>query len=128
MVAAMFGVIFGPRRRCLALPAFFAVALLPSVAWSLSGDARVVKGDGAPLGAPTGLISVGDGSVESSARQIVRTVDGRVYIAAVDDGGNDGPTRMVMYRATSTGVPSKIAVADEGGAARASGSHYSGAP
>jgi hypothetical protein len=70
-----------------------------------------------PEGVPTARVAVGPGAVESSIRQVVRTLDGRVYIAAPDDGGairNDftTPTVMTMYRATTTGIPTKFAPAD----------------
>ncbi|MGZ4754702.1 MAG: hypothetical protein ACXWA9_07350 [Acidimicrobiia bacterium] len=70
-----------------------------------------------PEGVPTPRVSVGPGAVESSIRQVVRTLDGRVYIAAPDDDGatrNDftTPTVLTMYRATTTGIPTKFQPAD----------------
>ncbi len=70
-----------------------------------------------PEGVPTDRVPVGPGAVESSIRQVVRTLDGRVYIAAPDDDGyiRNGlstPTILRMYRATTTGIPTKFAVAD----------------
>jgi hypothetical protein len=70
-----------------------------------------------PEGVPTNRVAVGPGAVESSVRQVVRTLDGRVYIAAPDDDGairNDftTPTVMTMYRATTTGIPTKFQPAD----------------
>lgn len=68
---------------------------------------------GGAVGQPSGLVSVGPGSSESSIRQAVRTPDGRVYIAAADDFGSSG-TRVVlrMYRADQTGIPTSFAEAD----------------
>ncbi len=71
-----------------------------------------------PGGVPTDRVAVGPGAVESSIRQVVRTLDGRVYIAAPDDDGyiRNGlstPTILRMYRATTTGIPTKFAVVDE---------------
>jgi len=70
-----------------------------------------------PEGVPTDRVAVGPGAVESSIRQVVRTLDGRVYIAAPDDDGaiRNGfstPTVLRMYRATTTGIPTRFAVAD----------------
>src|SRR5919108_6391560 len=119
----MFGALVGSGRRRLALPAFFAVALLPGAAWALTEGAA----PGAPpVGEPAALLYVGQGAVESSSRQIVRTVDGRVYIAAADDGGEAGPTRMRMYRATTTGVPTAFEEVDAQDAATASGNIHEG--
>ena len=71
-----------------------------------------------PEGQPTDRVSVGPGAVESSIRQVVRTLDGRVYIVAPDDDGaqrNDftTPTIMRMYRATTTGIPKRFLPVDE---------------
>ncbi len=71
-----------------------------------------------PEGVPTDRVAVGPGAVESSIRQVVRTLDGRVYVAAPDDDGaiRNGfstPTVLRMYRATTTGIPTRFAVADE---------------
>jgi hypothetical protein len=62
------------------------------------------------VGEPTPRVAVGPGIAESSIRQIVRTLDGYVYIAAVDDQG--GPawgfqksTLLRMYKSTSAGIP-----------------------
>jgi hypothetical protein len=68
----------------------------------------------APLGAPSTLVRVGPGVTESSQRQVVRTRDGLVYIAAVDDEGYDaGPDAYLhMYRATTAGLPTEFNVAD----------------
>lgn len=67
-----------------------------------------------PLGAPSPLVRVGPGVTESSQRQVVRTRDGFVHIAAVDDEGyDDGPDAYLhMYRATTAGVPTEFTVAD----------------
>ena len=81
-----------------------------------------------PAGDPTGLIPVGPGAVESSSRQVVRTPDGRVYIAAIDDGGNTGSghTHLAMYRADATGVPTAFTEADPDDAPSADGTRISG--
>lgn len=62
------------------------------------------------VGEPTPHVAVGPGAVESSIRQIVRTLDGYVYIAAVDDQGGPAngfknPTYLRMYKSTTVGVP-----------------------
>jgi hypothetical protein len=77
-----------------------------------------------PEGVPADRVAVGPGAVESSIRQVVRTLDGRVYIAAPDDDGavRNGfstPTILRMYRATTTGIPTKFAVADAAHSPRA---------
>jgi hypothetical protein len=84
------------------------------------GDTSPTRPAGAPPGPegdPTNRVSVGPGAVESSIRQAVRTLDGRVYIAAPDDGGaiRNGfstPTVLYMYRATTTGIPKRFEPAD----------------
>jgi hypothetical protein len=70
-----------------------------------------------PEGEPTARVPVGPGAVESSIRQVVRTLDGRVYIAAPDDDGaiRNGfatPTILRMYRATTVGIPTRFAPVD----------------
>jgi hypothetical protein len=67
-----------------------------------------------PLGAPSTLVRVGPGVTESSQRQVVRTRDGLVYIATVDDEGYDGgpDAYLHMYRATTAGLPTQFTVAD----------------
>jgi hypothetical protein len=65
-------------------------------------------GGGAPaiLGQADTVVAVGSGSAESSIRQIVRTLDGRVYIAAVDDNGSSSSGAVLrMFRSTSAGLP-----------------------
>lgn len=62
------------------------------------------------VGEPAQRVAVGPGSAESSIRQIVRTLDGYVYIAAVDDQGGpaDGfkkSTVLRMYKSTTAGIP-----------------------
>ena len=59
-------------------------------------------------------VRVGPGVTESSQRQVVRTRDGFVHIAAVDDEGYDGgpDAYLHMYRATTAGVPTEFTVAD----------------
>lgn len=78
---------------------------------------------GPPLGDPGPLVTVGPGATESSIRQVVRTPEGRVYIAAADDEGlNDGPAATLrMYRAGQAGVPTSFAEADVVGAPRVTG-------
>jgi hypothetical protein len=68
-----------------------------------------------PLGTPSRLVSVGPGTSETAQRQVVRTADGVVYIASVDDDGygDHTPAELHMYRATTAGVPSAFASADE---------------
>jgi hypothetical protein len=87
----------------------FFFLLSCSLVWSLV--ANVVFAD-SPLvvGEPAPRIAVGPGTAESSIRQIVRTLDGYVYIAAVDDQG--GPawgfqksTLLRMYKSTTAGIP-----------------------
>lgn len=58
-------------------------------------------------------VVVGPGAVESPIRQIVRTLDGYVYIAAVDDQGGSAlgfprPTYLRMYKSTTSGIPSSF--------------------
>src|SRR5689334_13635700 len=67
-----------------------------------------------PLGTPSPLVSVGPGVSETSQRQVVRTADGVVYIAAVDDGGygDRTPAELHMYRATAAGIPTAFTSAD----------------
>lgn len=62
------------------------------------------------VGEPTPRVAVGPGIAESSIRQIIRTPDGYVYIAAIDDQG--GPawgfqksTLLRMYKSTTAGIP-----------------------
>jgi hypothetical protein len=67
-----------------------------------------------PLGTATPLVRVGPGVTENSQRQVVRTADGVVYIAAVDDDGygDRTPAELHMYRATSAGIPTAFTSAD----------------
>src|SRR5262245_20302571 len=67
-----------------------------------------------PLGTPSPLVRVGPGVSETSQRQVVRTADGVVYIASVDDDGygNRTPAELHMYRATTAGVPTAFRSAD----------------
>lgn len=66
------------------------------------------------LGQPAELVSVGPGVSESSIRQAVRTLSGRVYIVAVDDFGNTATpgARIRMYRAGQVGIPTSFAEVD----------------
>lgn len=78
---------------------------------------------GPPLGEATPRVSVGPGAAESQIRQVVRTLAGRVYIAAADDDGGlasnfAGTTTLRMYRATAVGVPSAFQEADAASAQR----------
>jgi hypothetical protein len=55
-------------------------------------------------------VAVGPGAAESSIRQIVRALDGYVYIAAVDDQGGpangfEKSTVLRMYKSTTAGIP-----------------------
>jgi hypothetical protein len=82
-----------------------------------TGPTRPVSAPPGPEGDPANRVSVGPGAVESSIRQVVRTLDGRVYIAAPDDegairNGFSTPTVLFMYRATTTGVPTKFEPVD----------------
>jgi len=83
---------------------------------------------GPPLGAPGPLVTVGPGATENSIRQVVRTPEGRVYIAVADDEGlNTGPAATLrMYRAGQTGVPTSFAEADAAGAPRVTAGHTIG--
>lgn len=83
-----------------------ALILLAAVSVSPAGAAA--------LGIVTPLVSVGPGVSENSQRQVVRTADGVVYIAAVDDDGyGQGPDAWLhMYRARTIGIPTGFAVAD----------------
>lgn len=67
-----------------------------------------------PIGSATPLVHVGPGAVESSQRQVVRTQDGVVYIASVeDDGWGAGAfAQLHMYRATTAGIPSAFTAQD----------------
>jgi hypothetical protein len=69
-----------------------------------------------PLGRASALVSVGPGVSENSQRQVVRTAEGVVYIASVDDDGygDRTPAELHMYRATSAGIPTAFTSADEG--------------
>ena len=66
----------------------------------------------------TRLISVGPGAVEDSVRQIIRTDDGRVYIAAADDEGlpNGMTAHMRMYLGSPVGSPTSFTEQDAAGA------------
>ena len=70
-----------------------------------------------PLGTPSALVSVGPGVSETSQRQVVRTADGVVYIASVDDDGygDHTPAELRMYRATTAGIPTAFRSADQAG-------------
>jgi hypothetical protein len=62
------------------------------------------------VGEPARRVAVGSGVAESSIRQIVRTLDGHVYIVAVDDQGGPAesfqkPTVLRMYKSTTAGIP-----------------------
>ncbi len=73
--------------------------------------AAPVQNDFAPAAEEISLpVAVGPGAAESSIRQIVRTLDGHVYIATVDDQGGSAlgfprPTYLRMYKSTTTGIP-----------------------
>jgi len=69
-----------------------------------------------PLGTMSPLVSVGPGTSENSQRQVVRSADGVVYIASVDDDGygDHTPAELHMYRGTTAAIPSDFASADEG--------------
>ncbi|HEY6886159.1 MAG TPA: hypothetical protein VI300_00230, partial [Solirubrobacter sp.] len=112
-----------PSCRSLLLVAVVAGAVL--VAALGTSQAGAIN---PPEGQPTGLIPVGPGSVESASRQVVRTPGGRVYIVAVDDGGNviGGRSRLVVYRASTTGIPSSFAEADTQHEPSASGTRVDG--
>ena len=65
---------------------------------------------GAPLGSAPAPVPVGPGLADASARQVVRTAAGRVYVFAVDDDGPLGTIRRIrVYRATATGIPKAFA-------------------
>ena len=68
------------------------------------------------------------GPTENSIRQVVRTPEGRVYIAAADDEGlNTGPAATLrMFRAGQTGAPPSFAQADAAGAPRVTPGHTIG--
>lgn len=117
----------GLAGRLLIAGGVLAVVVAVIVGLAMAGgvdentpDTSPVRPAGAPPGPegdPTDRVAVGPGAVESSIRQVVRTLDGRVYIAAPDDGGaiRNGfttPTVLTMYRATTTGVPTRFAPAD----------------
>lgn len=82
----------------------------------------LLAGACAPVGDPSTPVAVGPGAAESSIRQVVRTRQGRVYIGAVDDGGASAGTRsdsvLRMYRATTTGIPTRFVEVDGGRAQR----------
>lgn len=72
--------------------------------------ARAMAESPAVIGSPLARVAVGPGAAESSIRQVVRTPDGYVYIAAVDDQGGpaDGFTQntyLHMYKSTTSGLP-----------------------
>jgi hypothetical protein len=85
------------------LAALAAVVLIPPAAAAAD-----------PVGTPSRLVRVGPGSTESSQRQVVRTRDGVVYIASVeDDGWGAGKfARLHVYRSTTAGIPTAFAVQD----------------
>jgi len=97
------------RLRSLFLVVFlFIVSFVTTVAFA---DPPLIVGE------LTNRVAVGPGAVESSIRQIVRTLDGYVYIAAVDDQG--GPawgfqksTSIRMYKSTTSGIPEKFKEVD----------------
>lgn len=97
-----------PAPRLL-LAALLALTGAAAAAVATGAD----SGGGAALGTPGSLVSVGPGISESSIRQAVRTAEGRVYIVAADDGGNNGTeTVLRMYRADQLGVPTSFSEAD----------------
>lgn len=116
---------FGLVAVVVALFVVFALGSAGSGPGNHATTASTVGPPG-PEGDPTARVSVGPGAVESSIRQVVRTLDGRVYIAAPDDGGaprNDfsTPTVLRMYRATTTGIPTKFLPVDPEHAPRVEG-------
>jgi hypothetical protein len=66
------------------------------------------------VGTATPLTYVGPGATESSQRQVVRTQDGVVYIASVEDDGWGGGAfaELHMYRASAAGVPTAFTSQD----------------
>src|SRR5262249_24826865 len=86
------------------LAAVAAVVLVPAAAAAAD-----------PVGTPSRLVLVGPRISETAQRQVVRTADGVVYIASVDDDGygDNPPAELHMYRATTAGVPSAFRSADE---------------
>jgi hypothetical protein len=60
-------------------------------------------------------VVVGGGYVENTARQVIRTVDDRVYIFAADDTGQrlgTGPGVVRSWKANTTGIPTGFAEVD----------------
>src|SRR5215217_310449 len=88
---------------------------LPSVLAALGVLVPVASATADPLGTASALVFVGPGASENSQRQVVRTADGVVYIASVDDDGygDRTPAELHMYRATTAGVPTAFTSADE---------------
>jgi len=61
-----------------------------------------------PAPATAGLVAVGPGYVDATARQVVRTAAGRVYIVAVDDSAyeaHSGSAVLRAWKANREGVP-----------------------
>ncbi|MBI3249284.1 MAG: hypothetical protein HYZ50_22515 [Deltaproteobacteria bacterium] len=105
-----------PRVRILALLFLFFCEiqdLFPSSDWQPQAAIAALAQPELPLavGEVALRVVVGPGAAESSIRQIVRTLDGYVYIAAADDQGGPAlgfprPTHLRMYKSTTAGIPS----------------------
>ena len=64
-----------------------------------------------------GLVTVGDGSVDAWMRSVVRDADDRLWIVALDNNlprSGAGPGRLVMYRATTQGIPEAFELVESG--------------
>ncbi len=70
------------------------------------------------------LVTVGDGAVDAWMRSVVRDADDRLWIVALDNNRprtGSGPGRLVMYRATTPGVPVAFDLVESGIIESASG-------
>src|SRR4051794_3776944 len=70
----------------------------------------------APAGTRTRLVYVGPGVADTAQRQVVRSRDGFVYIASVDDDAYSGGAYadLHMYRGNHAGVPTAFTSVDAG--------------
>ncbi len=109
-------------KRALIATMFFPpclVFLAAPVTWAESPKA---------VGELTPRVRVGLGVIAGSSRQIARTEDGYVYIAAVDGPGGQAEgfrkaTFLRMYKSTTAGIPLAFREVDRARHSRISGKH-----
>jgi hypothetical protein len=69
-----------------------------------------------PNGSPE-LITVGPGAVDAWMRSVVRDTDNRVWVVAINNNlprRGEGPGQLVIYRATTTGLPTAFVLVESG--------------